>query len=303
MLARPVTVLPAPGPRPVLFEQKADGFRVLVFTGPQPYLQSRRGADLRGAFPELVLAAAELGVEAVLDAELVVWGARGLDFPALQERARRRGATAHHAARERPAHLIVFDLLEMSGAVLLDEPLRRRRGCAGGPLCHAAVDGPVGTVPADFRPGDGRRLAGPGVGGGWHRGCGDQGSRLAIPARRAWVAEAAHSHDGGGDHRRGHRSRSRAVRSPARPVRPWGPPEADRPFHATVPARGGRAGQRPSSRRAGASLERPALLRRLGDLRASGLPAGGARPRRRDQRRHRRGHGHLSASGALPATA
>lgn len=127
MLARPVTALPAPGARPVLFEQKADGFRVLVFTGPQPYLQSRRGADLRGAFPELVLAAAELGVEAVLDAELVVWGARGLDFPALQARVRRRRATAQRAARERPAHLIVFDVLEMSGAVLLDETLRRRR--------------------------------------------------------------------------------------------------------------------------------------------------------------------------------
>ncbi|MCL3999112.1 ATP-dependent DNA ligase, partial [Streptomyces lavenduligriseus] len=68
-----------------------------------------------------------LGVEAVLDAELVVWGADGLDFPALQERARRRGAAARRSALERPAHLIVFDALEMSGAVLLDEPLRRRR--------------------------------------------------------------------------------------------------------------------------------------------------------------------------------
>ncbi|MFJ2419218.1 ATP-dependent DNA ligase [Streptomyces brevispora] len=57
----------------------------------------------------------------------MVWGAQGLDFPALQERARRRGATAQRAARERPAHLIVFDMLEMSGDVLLDEPLRRRR--------------------------------------------------------------------------------------------------------------------------------------------------------------------------------
>lgn len=127
MLARSVTALPPPGARPALYEQKADGFRVLVFTGAEPYLQSRRGADLRGAFPDLVRAASALGVEAVLDAELVVWGEHGLDFPAVQERARRRAAGAERAARERPAHLIVFDVLEMSGAVLLDEPLRQRR--------------------------------------------------------------------------------------------------------------------------------------------------------------------------------
>lgn len=126
MLARSVTVLPSVGP-PALFEQKADGFRVLLFTGPEPFLQSRRGADLGPAFPEVVSAAAALGVDAVLDGELVVWGADGLDFTALQERARRRGATARQAALERPAHLITFDVLEMSGAVLLDEPLRRRR--------------------------------------------------------------------------------------------------------------------------------------------------------------------------------
>nr|WP_231632877.1 ATP-dependent DNA ligase [Streptomyces clavuligerus] len=127
MLARPVPALLAPAARPMLFEQKADGFRVVVFASPEPFLQSRRGADLGKVFPELVAAAAALGVEAVLDAELVVWGAEGLDFPALQERARRRGATAERAALERPAHLIVFDVLELSGAVLLDEPLRRRR--------------------------------------------------------------------------------------------------------------------------------------------------------------------------------
>ncbi|MFG2668564.1 hypothetical protein ACGFY6_30550 [Streptomyces sp. NPDC048387] len=60
MLARSVTTLPSPGARPVLFEQMADGFRVLVFAGPKPYLQSRRGADLGPAFPEITRAAAAL---------------------------------------------------------------------------------------------------------------------------------------------------------------------------------------------------------------------------------------------------
>ncbi len=127
MLARPVTALPQSEAGHAVFEQKADGFRALVFASSEPFLQSRQGSDLGPAFPELVEAAAVLGVEAVLDAELVVWGADGLDFSALQERARRRGATARRAALERPAHLIVFDVLELAGVVHLDEPLRQRR--------------------------------------------------------------------------------------------------------------------------------------------------------------------------------
>jgi ATP-dependent DNA ligase len=126
MLARSVSALPAGG-RAAVFEQKTDGYRVIVFAGPAPYLQSRRGAALGGAFPELARAAAGLGVEAVLDAELVVSGGGRLDFAALQQRARRRGASAEHAALQQPAHLVVFDLLEADGTVLLQEPLHRRR--------------------------------------------------------------------------------------------------------------------------------------------------------------------------------
>ncbi|MFJ9574550.1 ATP-dependent DNA ligase [Streptomyces bacillaris] len=127
MLARSVTALPAPGGRRLLFEQKTDGFRTIVFAGPAPYLQSRRGSDLTPAFPELARSATVLGVEAVLDAELVVYSDGQLDFAALQQRARRRGAAAERAALARPAHLVVFDLLELDGVVLVREPLRRRR--------------------------------------------------------------------------------------------------------------------------------------------------------------------------------
>lgn len=128
MLARSVAALPPPGARLALFEQKVDGFRTIVFAGPTPYLQSRRGADLTPAFPEVARAAAALGVEAVLDAELVVHSAGRLDFAVLQQRARRRGATAEHAAGTQPAYLVVFDLLELAGTVLVQEPLSRRRG-------------------------------------------------------------------------------------------------------------------------------------------------------------------------------
>ncbi|MCQ8775069.1 ATP-dependent DNA ligase [Streptomyces telluris] len=92
-----------------------------------PFIQSRRGADLGSTFPKIARAASALGVEAVMDAELVVWNEQRLDFTALQHRARRRGPTAERAARQQPAHLIVFDLLELSGTVLLDQPLYERR--------------------------------------------------------------------------------------------------------------------------------------------------------------------------------
>ncbi|MEU6349932.1 ATP-dependent DNA ligase [Streptomyces sp. NPDC047072] len=127
MLARSVTALPPAGGRTALFEPKVDGYRTIVFARPTPHLQSRRGADLTGAFPELARAAAALGTEAVFDAELVVENAGRLDFAALQQRARRRGAAAEHAARAQPAQLVVFDLLEVADALLIQEPLRRRR--------------------------------------------------------------------------------------------------------------------------------------------------------------------------------
>lgn len=57
----------------------------------------------------------------------MVWHAGRLDFTALQHRARLRGARAERAAREQPAHLITFDLLEVSGTVLMDQPLHQRR--------------------------------------------------------------------------------------------------------------------------------------------------------------------------------
>lgn len=127
MLARSVDELPRLAVGRAVFEQKVDGYRAVAFAGPVPYIQSRRGTDLGAAFPEIARAASALGTEAVLDAELVVWAEDRLNFAALQGRARRRGATAEGAARQQPAHLIVFDALEISGTVLMDEPLKRRR--------------------------------------------------------------------------------------------------------------------------------------------------------------------------------
>ncbi|MEV6810505.1 hypothetical protein [Streptomyces sp. NPDC051129] len=50
-----------------------------------------------------------------LDGELVVWESDRLAFERLQQRLARRGASATKAARQWPAHYVVFDLLHAGG--------------------------------------------------------------------------------------------------------------------------------------------------------------------------------------------
>ncbi|MGV9291012.1 ATP-dependent DNA ligase [Streptomyces sp. NPDC003719] len=105
-------------PGGLAFEQKLDGYRALLFAGPGgAYLQSRNGADVGGAFPEIADAGRVMRQPLGLDGELVV-ATEGLDFGQLQQRARRRGAGARQAARP-PAHLIV---LYTADGPLLNEP-------------------------------------------------------------------------------------------------------------------------------------------------------------------------------------
>ncbi len=75
-------------------------------------VQSRGGADLTGAFPDLADAATGLSEAVVLDGELVVPHEGGLHFAELQRRARHRGRSAAEAAAVHPAYMIVFDVLE-----------------------------------------------------------------------------------------------------------------------------------------------------------------------------------------------
>ncbi|MFI1414979.1 ATP-dependent DNA ligase [Streptomyces sp. NPDC020707] len=128
MLARPLNTLP-PAHRTggIVYQQKVDGFRVIVFLrAGRLTLQSRQGSDLTPAFPDLTAAAARVDRDLVADGELVTFHEGRLDFSVLQQRARRRGHGAAEAARERPAHVILFDLLEEDGEMLMSRPLRER---------------------------------------------------------------------------------------------------------------------------------------------------------------------------------
>ncbi|WP_318275661.1 ATP-dependent DNA ligase [Streptomyces pharetrae] len=128
MLAEARRELPPEGALPggLVMEAKSDGFRALLFPRPDGVLvQSRQGADLTPAFPDI--AAAVAGLDLVLDGELVVPAHGRLDFGELQRRARRRDRSATEAAAEFPAYLIVFDVLEDDGTELLTRPYRHHR--------------------------------------------------------------------------------------------------------------------------------------------------------------------------------
>ncbi|MER5296521.1 hypothetical protein ABT382_31365, partial [Streptomyces pharetrae] len=92
MLAETRPELPPEGALPggLVMEAKSDGFRALLFARPDGALvQSRQGADLTRAFPDIAAVAA--GLDLVLDGELVVPAHGRLDFGELHRRARRRG--------------------------------------------------------------------------------------------------------------------------------------------------------------------------------------------------------------------
>ncbi|WP_330358348.1 ATP-dependent DNA ligase [Streptomyces chartreusis] len=131
MLAESRQELPPDGALPgtLQFEQKADGFRAIVFARADlVQVQSRQGTDLTPAFPGIAhAAAARLDQGLVLDGELVVPHEGKLDFSELQHRARRRGRGAAEAAQQQPAYLIVFEILETASTELVARPYRERR--------------------------------------------------------------------------------------------------------------------------------------------------------------------------------
>ncbi|MFI5477360.1 hypothetical protein ACIA6D_45410 [Streptomyces cacaoi] len=93
-------------PGSLYYEQKPDGFRAIVFArAHMVWVQSRQGSDLTPAFPDIAQAAARIGEDLVLDAELVVPHEGRLHFGELQRRARHRGPDAIRAAAERPVFL------------------------------------------------------------------------------------------------------------------------------------------------------------------------------------------------------
>jgi ATP-dependent DNA ligase len=127
MLAKPADALPAGDGW--LFEPKWDGFRALVFrAGDELYVQSRDCKPLNRYFPDLEqVLRAELPERAVLDGEIVIGGARGLDFDALQARIHPAASRVRKLAAETPASFVAFDLLADGARDLRGLPQLERR--------------------------------------------------------------------------------------------------------------------------------------------------------------------------------
>jgi ATP-dependent DNA ligase len=110
------------------YEPKWDGFRGIAFRdGAEVRIASRGGKELQRYFPEVVEALKEaLPRRAVVDGEIVVAGADGLDFDLLQMRLHPAESRVRKLAGETPAGYVAFDLLAQGTRDLRGRPLVRR---------------------------------------------------------------------------------------------------------------------------------------------------------------------------------
>ncbi len=112
-----------------LYEPKWDGFRAIVFRGKDDvYLQSRDSRPLDRYFPDLHEVLLErLPKDCVVDGEIVIVSAQGLDFDALQLRLHPAASRVEKLARESPASFVAFDVLSIGQRSLMDAPQTARR--------------------------------------------------------------------------------------------------------------------------------------------------------------------------------
>ncbi len=127
MLAKLADELPPAGG--YLYEPKWDGFRAIVFRGDEElFIQSRDSRPLDRYFPELHDALLErLPKNCVVDGEIVIAAAGGLDFDALQLRLHPAESRVAKLAKETPSSFVAFDLLANAKGSLMASPQGARR--------------------------------------------------------------------------------------------------------------------------------------------------------------------------------
>src|SRR5947207_2972971 len=127
MLAKRVSALP--DGEGWLYEPKWDGFRVLVFRDrDEVFIQSRDEKPLNRYFPELMAPIqAQLPERCVLDGEIVIANASGLDFETLQMRLHPAASRVKLLAAETPASIVFWDVLCVGDEDLRATPFSARR--------------------------------------------------------------------------------------------------------------------------------------------------------------------------------
>jgi ATP-dependent DNA ligase len=117
------------------YEPKWDGFRCVVFRdGDELVLQSRDLRPLQRYFPELLAPLlTAFPPRAVVDGEVVIAGANGLDFDALLLRIHPAESRVRLLAARTPASFVAWDLLALGDDDLRDRAfVERREALAGG---------------------------------------------------------------------------------------------------------------------------------------------------------------------------
>ena len=112
-----------------LFEPKWDGFRAIVFRdGDETYIQSRDLKPLDRYFPELPPALkANLPERCIVDGEIVIPGADGLQFESLLLRIHPAASRVNMLAEQTPASFVCWDLLALGDDDLRQTPQADRR--------------------------------------------------------------------------------------------------------------------------------------------------------------------------------
>src|SRR5256884_3128787 len=146
MLSRAADALPAG--EGWQFEPKWDGFGPLVFrAGADILLQSRDEKPMTRYFPELLAPLGRaLPERCVVDGEIVIVSAEGLDFEALLLRIHPAASRVKLLAAQSPASFVAWDLLALGDEDLRATPLAVRRQRLEQALARAAP--PVHLSPA-----------------------------------------------------------------------------------------------------------------------------------------------------------
>jgi len=112
-------------------EMKWDGIRAIVTVDDGAVtITSRNGHDITKRYPELLDAAEGVhATSAVLDGEIVALDGSGVpSFGLLQQRMNLdKAAEIERASTKTPATLMLFDVLEVNGVSIVDQPYRERR--------------------------------------------------------------------------------------------------------------------------------------------------------------------------------
>ena len=111
------------------FEPKWDGFRCLARRdGDEITLTSKSGKPLARYFPEVAdMLRGTKERKFVLDGELIIPLGDALSFDALQLRLHPAESRIRKLAKETPAELMAFDLLELGAKSMAGKPLEKRR--------------------------------------------------------------------------------------------------------------------------------------------------------------------------------